>query len=180
MTGYPTNPGSNGSASYDNTRLMTAIFHNRDEAENAYDKLLSHGFSRDDINLVMSDETRKRHFEHTTHTDTDMGSKAMENVGSGSAIGGTVGAVAGAIAAIGTTLALPGLGLIIAGPLAAAFAGAGVGGLAGGLIGALTGAGVAEDTARSYETGLQNGGIVVGVRPRSTADEQYLMQHGFH
>ena len=42
-----------------------------------------------------------------------------------------------AIAAIGTTLALPGLGLLIAGPIAAALVGAGSGAAAGGVLGAL-------------------------------------------
>jgi anti-sigma factor RsiW len=73
----------------------------------------------------------------------------------------------------------PGVGLVVAGPLAAAFAGAGVGGLAGGLIGALVGSGVPEETAKAYESGLKGGGIVVGVTPRNQADEQYLTQQGF-
>jgi hypothetical protein len=64
--------------------------------------------------------------------------------------------------------------------LAAAFAGAGVGGLAGGLVGALVGSGVPEETAKAYESGLKEGGIVVGVQPRNEADEQYLRQHGFN
>ncbi len=161
---------------------MTAMFNTRDEAERAYDALLQHGFSKDDVNIVMSDETRSRHFgdDSTVHHDSALGDKAMEDAGKGSAIGGTLGAIGAAIAAIGTSLVLPGVGLVVAGPLAAAFAGAGVGGLAGGLIGALVGSGVPEETAKTYESGLKQGGIVVGVNPRNEADERYLMQHGFH
>ncbi|MBC8151428.1 MAG: hypothetical protein H7Z72_00805 [Bacteroidetes bacterium] len=182
MTGYTDNTGTNAPSSTGTSRMMTAIFDNRDAAEKAYDALLAHGFSKDDVNLVMSDETRKQNFENndTVHGDSDLGDKAMEGAGKGSAIGGTVGAVAAAIAAIGTSLVVPGLGLVVAGPIAAALAGAGVGGLAGGLVGALVGSGVPEETAKAYESGLKSGGIVVGVHPRNAADEQYLTQQGFH
>ena len=160
---------------------MTAIFTDRDAAETAYDALLAHGFSKDDVNIVMTDETRKQHFDtNTSDDDSALTDKAMEGAGKGSAIGGTVGAVAAAIAAIGTTLALPGLGLLIAGPLAAGLAGAGAGGLAGGLIGALVNSGIPEETAKAYESGLKSGGIVVGVHPRDEADKAYLTQQGFH
>ncbi|GAB4035198.1 hypothetical protein GCM10028809_43300 [Spirosoma gilvum] len=160
--------------------MMTAIFPDRQAAETAYDALLAHGFSKDDVNIVMTDETRKQHFDHADSDDSALTDKTMEGAGKGSAIGGTVGAVAAAIAAIGTTLALPGLGLLVAGPLAAGLAGAGAGGLAGGLIGALVNSGIPEETAKAYESGLKSGGIVVGVHPRSEADEQYLTQQGFH
>ncbi len=173
-------PGLNPASSPGSLRLMTAIYNSRDAAETAYDALLSHGFSKDDLNIVMTDETRKRDFDVRDTDDSALTDKAMEGAGKGSAIGGTLGAVAAAIAAIGTTLALPGLGLLIAGPLAAGIAGAGAGGLAGGLIGALVNSGIPEETAKAYESGLQSGGIVVGVHPRDEADAHYLTQQGFH
>jgi hypothetical protein len=94
----------------------------------------------------------------------------MEKAGVGSAIGGTVGAIVGGIAAIGTSVALPGLGLVIAGPILAALTGAGAGGLTGGLIGGLIGAGISKETAKVYETSIKEGGIVVGVVPRTDED----------
>ena len=156
-----------------NSGLVTALFHNRASAEQAYNSLKNHGYGDDDINVLMSDEGRNQHFgaDATTGTaTTELGSKALEGPGTGSAIGGTVGAVLAAIAAIGTSIALPGLGLIVAGPIAAAFAGAGAGGLTGGLIGALIGSGIPEERAKEYETGVKAGGIVLGVKPRSAAD----------
>lgn len=163
------------------THQMTAIFNDRNAAEQAYGSLLAHGFSKDDVNLVMTDDTRKQNFEHadSDHANSALTDKAMEDAGKGSAIGGTIGAVAAAIAAIGTSLVIPGLGLVVAGPIAAALAGAGAGGLAGGLVGALVGSGIPEATAQAYEEGLKGGGIVVGVHPRNQADEQYLTQLGF-
>ncbi|MBO2009419.1 hypothetical protein J4E00_10190 [Siccationidurans soli] len=152
---------------------MTGMFRDRSSAEKAYQSLHSRGYGKDDVNLLMSDETRKTHFgDETAHTD--LGDKAMEGAGVGSAIGGTAGAVIGAIAAIGTSVALPGLGLIIAGPLAAALAGAGAGGLTGGLVGALVGSGIPEEHAAEYESGIKNGGIVMGVKPRNEEDAKYF------
>jgi hypothetical protein len=102
--------------------------------------------------------------------EVKVGTKAAEGAGKGSAIGGTVGAIAGAIAAVGTSLIIPGLGIVIAGPIAAGLAGAGAGGITGGLLGALIGSGIPEARAKLYESGIKQGRIVMGVRPRYEED----------
>jgi len=153
--------------------MLTSTFRDRSSAEQAYNSLSSRGYTKDDVNLLMSDETRKTHFGDDT-PETDLGDKAMEGAGVGSAIGGTAGAVIGAIAAIGTSIALPGLGLVIAGPIAAALAGAGAGGLTGGLVGALVGSGIPEEHAAEYEQDVKDGGIVMGVKPRNEEDARYF------
>lgn len=163
-----------GAARQASNRMVTGLFKDRESAERAYSSISSRGYSRDDVNLMMSDQTRDRYFSGSGAADSDLGNKAMEGAGTGSAIGGTIGAVIGAIAAIGTNVVLPGLGLIVAGPLAAALAGAGAGGLTGGLLGALVGSGIPEEHAREYESGIQNGGIVMGVTPRSDDDASYF------
>lgn len=157
----------------DNNRMMTGMFRDRASAENAYNSLHSRGYKHDEINLMMSDDTRKRHFENTDD-DTELGNKALEGAGTGSAIGGTAGAIIGAIAAIGTAVALPGLGLVVAGPLAAGLAGAGAGSITGGIVGALVGSGIPEDRAKEYEAGVKEGGIVMGVKPRTKEDADYF------
>ncbi len=150
--------------------MLTGLFRDRDSAERAYQSISDRGYNRDDVNLVMSDDTRKRHFTGTTDgRQTELGTKAAEGAGIGGAIGGSLGAIAAAIAAVGTTIALPGLGLVIAGPLAAAIAGAGAGAATGTLLGALIGAGIPEDRAADYERGLKDGGIVIGTRARDEA-----------
>jgi len=85
--------------------------------------------------------------------------------------------VLAAIAATGTSLAIPGLGLVIAGPLAAAAAGAGAGAATGGLLGALVGWGIPEERVKHYESGIKQGGILMGVKPRSDEDAAYFEQH---
>ncbi len=152
--------------------IMTGMFTDRTSAERAYDSAISRGYSKDDVNLMMSDKTRDTWFDGSD--DSALGSKALEGAGTGSAIGGTLGAIIGGIAAIGTSVLLPGIGLIVAGPLAAALAGAGAGGLTGGLVGALIGSGIPEDRARIYEEGVKNGGAVVGITPRNDDDATYF------
>ena len=156
----------------DQDSIVTGMFNDPESAEKAYKTLHERGYKTEDINVVMSDETKKKHFEQKG--PTEIGTKALSGAGTGSAIGGTLGAIAGAVAAIGTTLMIPGLGLVIAGPVAAALAGAGAGSIAGGAIGALVGSGIPEARAKVYETGLKNGKVVLAVKPRNTDDANYI------
>ena len=155
--------------------MLTGLFRDRDSAERAYQSVSDRGYTRDDVNLVMSDETRQRHFTGSTAgRETELGSKAAEGAGIGGAIGGSLGAIAAAIAAVGTTIALPGLGLVIAGPLAAAIAGAGAGAATGGIVGALIGWGIPEERVKEYDEGIRDGGILMAVRPKTDADADYF------
>lgn len=158
---------------------VSKVFRTRDDADNAYNDLKNQGYSQDEINVMMSDDTRDRYFKNHTDHDSALGDKVADNAGTGSLIGGGVGAVVGAIAAIGSNVLLPGLGLIVAGPLAAGLAGAGAGAATGGLIGALTGMGVPEEEANRYKDEVKDGGIYMGFKPkhedhaRSTYDKWY-------
>jgi hypothetical protein len=158
------------------SRVLTGMFSDRQSAESAYNDLHDRGYTDDEIDLIMSDETRKRNFSDDVD-ETEIGTKAAEGAGKGSAIGGTVGAIAGVIAALGTSLVIPGLGLVVAGPLAAGLAGAGAGGVTGGIIGALVGSGIPEARAKLYEKGIKKGNIVLGVRPRSDQDAEQLQRN---
>lgn len=156
--------------------LVTGLFRDRDSAEAAYNAASARGYSKDDVNLVMSDETRTRYFanDNGTAIETELGNKAAEGAGIGGAIGGTLGAIVAAVAAVGTTLALPGVGLVVAGPIAAALAGAGAGAAGGGLIGALIGWNIPEERVQHYEKGIQEGGILMGMRTKNDEDALYL------
>ncbi|RZL66153.1 MAG: hypothetical protein EOP81_01295 [Variovorax sp.] len=158
-----------------NGQLVTGLFPDRASAERAYTGITDRGYASDDINVVMSDETRKQHFAGAVDgRETELGTKAAEGAGIGGAIGGTVGAIAAAVAALGTNLVLPGLGLVIAGPLAAAVAGAGAGAAGGGLIGALVGWSMPEERVKDYEEGLRKGGILVGLRAKNSEDAAHF------
>lgn len=165
---------SNTSTSTTSGNMVTGLFPDRQSAEAAYGSLHDRGYSKDDVNLVMSDETRSRHFPGDANVETELGNKAAEGAGIGGAIGGTLGAVVAAIAAVGTSLVLPGLGLVIAGPLAAAAAGAGAGAAGGGLIGALIGWNIPEERVKHYEEGIKKGGILMGLRAKNSEDAAYV------
>lgn len=150
------------------TKLVTGLFKSKVGAEAAVDALLKRGFARDDISVLMSDATRTKEFGLQARTH------AADGLGIGGAVGGAVGAVVAAIAAVGTTLFLPGINLVIAGPIAAALAGAGAGGATGGVIGALIGAGIPEYRAKVYDAELRGGGILIGVEARSEEEVDEL------
>lgn len=153
--------------------LITGLFDSETAAESAVSQLKNMGYGQNEITIIMKDRGAADNLAH------DTGSRSMQGVGTGAAIGGTVGAVLAALLAVGS-VAIPGVGLIAAGSLAAALAGAGAGGVAGGLIGWLAGAGIPEDVAPYYERGLQSGGVVVAVaaHPGQEARVQQVLQGG--
>lgn len=153
----------------DRRKTVHAVFRDRYDAEQVFNFLHDKGFADSEINVLMSDKTRATYYPPTSKEGHHhaAGTMVTEGLGVGGAIGTAVGATLGAIAAIGTSLAIPGLGLIIAGPIVAALAGGGAGAVAGGAIGALVGAGMTQENAEAYAEALRNGGVVVGVAPRS-------------
>lgn len=178
------NTGTASTTGTSRSSMVTGLFPDRTSAERAWQSATDLGYDKDDINVMMSDDTRERHFSDGSTAQTELGNKAAEGAGVGGAIGGTLGAIAAAVAAVGTSLVIPGLGLVVAGPAAAAIAGAGAGGVAGGLVGALVGWGIPEERVKEYEEGLNNGGILMGVTPRSDEDAERFTQqwstHGQH
>src|SRR5580765_3824514 len=156
----------------ENEYLAPRLFTDRTSDEREYEALVARGYSANDVNVVITEEGRKRHFGDGA-VKTERGNEAVEGAG----VGGGIGAVAGgtlAAIAVAATVALPGIGLIVAGPIAAALAGAGAGAVAGGAIGALVGAGIPEERVKEYESGLKEGGIVMGVTPRTPEDRAYF------
>lgn len=155
------------SAQKKDVHFTTELFKTKEEAEKAYQDALDAGYTPKEINVIMSEDSRKKYYDSVLVKE---GSKASEGMGIGGATGAALGGLVAAIAAIGTSLVIPGLGLVVAGPIVAGFAGAGAGGIAGGLVGALIGWGIPEDQAKVFESGIKSGGIVLGVnetRPNS-------------
>jgi len=148
--------------------FVTGLFKTRAAAEAAVDAIIKRGYTRDDISVLMSDATKNKEFAVQTK------SHAADGMGVGGAIGGTVGAVLLAIAAVGTSIAIPGIGLVVAGPIAAALAGAGAGATTGGLIGLLIGTGMTDHRAKVYDTGVRGGGILLGVEAKTGEDVEKL------
>jgi hypothetical protein len=152
--------------------IITGLFRDRDSAERAYGTLIGRGYGRHEVSLLMSEDTRRRHFADPPGGRTELGTKAAEGAGAGAIAGGGLGALLAGLAASG--IAVPGLPIIAMGTLAAALAGAGTGGAIGAIIGGLIGHGIPEDRARFYDRGIREGGIVMGVTPRSRQDAEYF------
>jgi hypothetical protein len=157
--------------------IVTGLFKDRDSAERAYQSIVERGYDTSDISLVMSDETRNRYFSGAGPIDTDLGNKAAAEAPEkkaatklGGPLGGTLGTIGAALAALSTVVVLPGLGIVVAGPVAAALTAAGGVGLAGGLIGALTHWGMPKERIEHHEASIRKGGILMGVTPRSEED----------
>lgn len=152
-------------------RATTGLFTDRNSAERAYQAATAAGYSADEIDVVMSEETRERFYGKHATLETEVGNKSAEGAAVGGAVGATAGAFAGVLAAAGT-IAVPGLGLVVAGPIAAGLAGAGAGGVTAGLAGALVGWGIPEDRLKTYEQGVDEGGILLGVKPHNDQDAE--------
>jgi uncharacterized protein YjbJ (UPF0337 family) len=167
----PIDRGYSSGTSGRDWHLVTGLYNSPEHASRAYDDLTTrHGYKPDDVSVLMSDETRRRHFgDVKPGTEFKTGSKAAEGAGVGGAAGLGVGAALGAFLAAASSIAIPGIGLIVAGPIAGAIAGAGAGGAAGTLLGALIGAGIPEERAKVYDEGIRRGGIVLGTRARDEA-----------
>ncbi|HLJ53551.1 MAG TPA: hypothetical protein VKT77_00855 [Chthonomonadaceae bacterium] len=154
--------------------LITGLFDTVAAAETAVSQLKQIGYGGNEITIVMKDRGAADNLAH------DSGARTMEGVGTGATIGGAIGAVLGGLLAVGTVTLAPPIGLIAAGPLAAAIAGAGAGGIAGGLIGWLATFGISDEMAPYYEHGLKNGGVVVACssHPGDENRVQQILQTG--
>ena len=148
------------------SHLITGLFDTHAMAENAITQLKQHGYTSDEISIIMKDAQEANALSAATETHAHETSTA--------AIGGGVGALLGGLLAI-SAVAIPGIGIVAAGALAALFVGGG--GVTGSAVGWMVGAGIPEDMAPHYERGLHEGGIVVTVaaHPGDEANVQHIL-----
>jgi hypothetical protein len=162
--------------------VVTALFDNAPAVERAFGAALALGYEPAEVNLLLSEETRRRLFGPGQVTESvaeraQAGARygsSKEAAALGGPTGGTAGTLAPAAAAIGAALLIP--NLVLAGPVAIALAAAGAVGVAGGALGALTHWGIPKHRIEDYEQGVREGGILVGVKPRSAEDASRLQE----
>jgi hypothetical protein len=152
------------------------LYATAEAAQEAFDHLLSSGFPRTEISILVPDNENTRLFSQKNQ------SIATEVTATGASTGGLVGGGLGLLAGLGE-LAVPGIGaLMAAGPITATLVGAAVGGTLGGLVGALIGIGIPEYEARMYEGAVKEGGILLSIHCESsekvTAAEDALQSTG--
>jgi hypothetical protein len=160
-----------------NRRMITGLFTDAQSAERAYQACVERGYEIGEVNVVMSDDTRKRLFAKDSDTTTLLARREAEGGELGGPTGGRVEILVTIFAAVGAALALPALGFVAAGPIAAALASAGAAGVAAGLIGALGNWGIPQERVRLYEAGIRAGGILMMVEARSDEDARQIEQH---
>ncbi len=145
-------------------KAIVGIFEEPIDAARSVDGLVGAGVDPSRISVLVTEPTAENSLAVRSH------SKGPE----GAAVGGGFGAAAGALIAGLTsvgTVATGGAGLLVAGPLVAAFTGAGAGAVSGGILGGLIGMGFSEHEVKHFEDVLDKGSVVVAVDTAKAADE---------
>jgi len=153
------------------TELVTGLIRVGPEVDVALSRLMALGYRPDEVSLLLSDVTRRMDFSMAPADRAAVTRRAARGV----LVGEAVGAVVSAMLLVGTSLLLPDVGLVVAGPLATSMMGAGLG--AGcGVFDTLAKAGIPECEARLYATGLARGMIVIGAHLRAPQDRTMIEQ----
>ncbi len=146
------------------TKRAIGVFSHRRDAETALTELRDAGFPMSRISIIAKD-TNGHGIAGVENKNIGAGNKADEGAKAGAATGGVLGGLTGLLVGLGS-LAIPGVGPVIAGGAAATaiattLAGGAIGAAAGGIVGALVGLGIPEDRARVYGDRFQRGDYLV-------------------
>ena len=133
------------------TTVVTGLYADAAAADRGVARLVAEAIPSADISVILASTPDHERIVQAETDDTPRG-----------AVTGAVGG--GVLASLAfATLALPGVGVLVTGPLFAALAAGSVGALAGGIIGGLTGYGVSTTTAQEYERAIHRGEALVAV-----------------
>lgn len=144
--------------------IRVGVFNTIRAADCAVDKLLRTGFTKEQISVVCSDQTKEAHFRRFEHEEP-AGSYTPGAV----AAGGAIGAALGGLTVLAGAVTTGGLALLAAGGLAAW-----TGGVVGGLVGAMMTRGVENEIANYYDQAVTAGKILVAAEDHSEAQRQSL------
>ncbi len=139
-------------------RVEVGVFTTVEDAQRAVNGLLAAGFSKDQVTVICSDETKERYFREFEHQEP-----AGTFTPAASIAGGTIGALLGGAAVIVSAVATGSLALWAAGPITAW-----AGGVAGGLVGAMMTRGVEKELANFYQQAVLEGQILVAAETGDT------------
>lgn len=135
------------------TSIRLGIFNSVEQTRVAVAELRAAGFTREQISVICSDESKERHFEEFDHQHGP-GPAEFSAADFGSRIGSTLGGMV----VVATAFASGGVPLLASeGPAAWA------GGTAGTFIGSLMGRGVQDELARFYDHAVTQGKLLVAV-----------------
>ena len=144
-------------------KYVIGVYKTENETVSAINRLLEMGYEKGDISVIAKDPDRFEWVENRTDVDVDSSKAVGRSAGAGAATGGVIGGIGGLLVGLGT-LAIPGIGpLLAAGPIIGALGEAAAGGATGGIIGALVGIGIEKSEAREYQAALERGDLLVVV-----------------
>jgi outer membrane lipoprotein SlyB len=146
-------------------KTVIGVLQNAEQARQAVDELLQSGFEQQAVGVISADFAREAQ-------------AAIQGGSTGTAIGALAGLLLGAV-----TLAVPGIGPVLAAGHAVALIGTTtLGALAGGIVGALVKKGIPEEQANFFAEGLRRGGALVTVLAKTDQDAsralEILKRHG--
>jgi hypothetical protein len=162
---------------YTENQVISGLFSSENQINALLVDLERQGLGSESVNILMSDKTRD-YYAELSKTN-----KLPEGASIGGLSGGALGVILGSLTMAGTLL-IPGLNLLVAGPIIGAVAGGAVGTATGSLVGALVGAGVPEYEAKAYEKQLEEAGNTVVMVHALKADasevKNIFKRHGGH
>ena len=147
--------------------VRAGVFPTVAAASEAVRRLLAAGFSKEQITVICSDETKEQYFREFEHQQP-----AGTNTPAAAAVGGTIGASLGGAAAGAVGLATGGLPLI-----GAAGIGIWAGGILGGFLGAMATRGVEKEAANFYDQAVSKGKLLVAVEEHERLPSLALAEH---
>lgn len=134
--------------------IVIQSYESEADAEDVVRNLRDAGFSADEISVVARDDEAAGAVAGASGDDVAAGT------GIGAVTGGVLGGIAGLLVGA-AAVAIPGIGVVVAGPLAVTLGGAGLGAITGGVAGALASIGVSEEDASHYHERFEAGDILV-------------------
>ncbi len=153
--------------------MIIGIFEDSKDAGMVVSEFKSKGLT-DEITVVAKKELMEDSEVHEIKKDVSEGTTT------GAVAGATVGGIA-ALLAGAASFVVPGVGLLVFGPLATMLTGLAGGALSGGIVGALVDHGLPEEKAKLYEQRLEAGEVAIGVTVgKMDADEVRAIMSSHH
>ncbi len=145
--------------------IRLGIFNSVEQTQTAVTRLLAAGFTREQISVICSDESKERNFEEYDHQHGPSGQFSAADLGS------RIGSTLGGLVVVATAFASGGVPLLASeGPAAW------TGGVAGGFIGSLMGRGVQDELAHFYDHAVTQGKLLVAVEEQRVDFQDRLAQ----
>jgi len=147
-----------------NSTFEAGVFDSIDSARQAVRGLLASGFSKDQITVLCSDQTKEQYFSEFDHEQP-----AGTHTATAAVVGGTIGAALGGLAVVASAAVTGSLTLWAAGPITAW-----AGGVGGGLVGAMMSRGVEGELANFYQQAVLDGQLLVAAHDDRPENQQSL------